>query len=375
VKRFVLVLVPLALVFSGCAVPVIKPPTYLSDKGAVFNGNIYSDVSGDAEYSWGITFQNGGGGTSSRTVTLTAGQPGAVSTPFTLLDPDTTYHLTLCAQDHQENPPRRVCSRPTDFHTPPAGGRSGIAFGGAGGTWVMDPDGANKTFLAAGSWASWSPDARRLVVQGSSNNQSVIIRMNSDGSDKVNLTPEDGTFTRPMWSPDGRKIAFVAYHAGQGSAIWVMNADGSNKTLLAADNANEAQATWRPDGEQIAYTTDAGISVMNSDGSNQHNISTLAGDYESAWSPDGSKILFKHGGQLWTMKPDGSNRTVLSTLVNQDDWGSWSPDGTKIAFVSYRAGHFGPEVWKMDANGANPVALTNGVSFGFADFPAWSPRP
>jgi Tol biopolymer transport system component len=72
------------------------------------------------------------------------------------------------------------------------------------------------------------------------------------------------------------------------------------------------------------------------------------------------------------MSPDGSNRTDLSPIYNQDDYGSWSPDGGKIAFVSYRAGQ--QDVWKMDANGANPINLTNGI-FGGATFPVWSPRP
>ena len=326
-KRLVPVLVPLALVFSGCALPVVKPPTYLSDKGAVFNGDIYSNVDGDADYSWSISFANGGGGTSSHTVTLVSGQRGAVSTPFTLLDPNTTYHLTLCAADHQENPPRRVCSKPTDFQTPPAGGRSGIAYEGSGGIWTMNADGSNKAFLTAGAFPSWSPDGTQIAVQGTLNGQSGIIRMNADGSNKVNLTPEAGFAGRPAWSPDGTKIAFTHRQSGPDGAIWVMNADGTNKKLLAAANTGEAQATWRPDGEKIAYTTDIPnpndpnrhkqIFVMDPDGSHQTNISNnLGDDYESAWSTDATKILFKHDGDLWTMKPDGSNRTDLSPIFN-----------------------------------------------------------
>ena len=143
-KRLVVVLVPLSILISGCSFGIIKAPTRLSDKGAVFNADVYSNIDGDTDYSWGIGFENGGGGTSTRTVKTVNGQPSAVSTPFTILDPDTAYHLTLCTQDHGENPPRQVCTKATDFRTPPAGGRSGIAFVRGGLLWVMDADGANK---------------------------------------------------------------------------------------------------------------------------------------------------------------------------------------------------------------------------------------
>jgi hypothetical protein len=128
VKRLVLVLVPLAGVLSACALPVAKPPTYLSDKGSVFNGNVYSSGNGDVEYRWGISFENGGGGTITRTVGVADQKPAAVSTPYPLLNPSTTYHLTLCAKDFLEDPRIEVCSKPYDFQTPPAGGRSGIAY-------------------------------------------------------------------------------------------------------------------------------------------------------------------------------------------------------------------------------------------------------
>ena len=39
-------------------------PPIVSDKGAVFNGDVYSSGNGDVEYWWGLSFENGGGGTS-----------------------------------------------------------------------------------------------------------------------------------------------------------------------------------------------------------------------------------------------------------------------------------------------------------------------
>jgi hypothetical protein len=90
----------------------------------VFNADVYSNVDGDTDYWWRISYSNGGGGTSLRTVRTVNGQPSAVSTPFTILDPDTAYELTLCTQDHQENPPRRSApTRPISGPPRPAAGR------------------------------------------------------------------------------------------------------------------------------------------------------------------------------------------------------------------------------------------------------------
>ena len=38
----------------------------------------------------------------------------------------------------------------------------------------------------------------------------------------------------------------------------------------------------------------------------------------------------------------------------------WSPDGTKIAFVSDRNGDRGSQIYVMDADGKNPISLTDG---------------
>ena len=56
--------------------------------------------------------------------------------------------------------------------------------------------------------------------------------MNADGSGKRNLTRNAAWDSRPSWSPDGRKIAFVSDRDGRLEAH-VMNADGSGQRSLA----------------------------------------------------------------------------------------------------------------------------------------------
>ena len=83
---------------------------------------------------------------------------------------------------------------------------------------------------------AWSPDGRKLAFLYSSCGQfcSNLYVVNSNGSGLRNLTsklgaggygPGAGLASDPVWSPDGRKIAFVRVSKRLG--VYVVNADGS----------------------------------------------------------------------------------------------------------------------------------------------------
>ena len=56
----------------------------------------------------------------------------------------------------------------------------------------------------------------------------------------------------PVWSPDGRRIAFLSRRDGN-KALYVMNADGSGQRRLTRDASNSATPAWSPDGRTIAF--------------------------------------------------------------------------------------------------------------------------
>ncbi len=131
---------------------------------------------------------------------------------------------------------------------------------------------------------------------------------------------------------------------------------------------------------RIAFATNRDgnweIYVMNSDGSNPHNVTNNPGrDSHPTWSPDGSKIAFQSerdgNWEIYVMNSDGSEQMRLTNDRGVDQSPTWSPDGTKIAFVSDRGGRH--SVWTMNSDdGSEPVDVTG--SYVNSRWPAWGPR-
>ena len=67
--------------------------------------------------------------------------------------------------------------------------------------------------------------------------------MNVDGSNQINLTNNPAKDDNPVWSPDGKQIAFNSDRDGN-QEIYVMNADGSNPTNLTKSRGYDYSPAW-----------------------------------------------------------------------------------------------------------------------------------
>jgi TolB protein len=169
------------------------------------------------------------------------------------------------------------------------------------------------------------------------------------------LTSNNASDAYPLWSPDGRKIAFSSNREGK-SEIYVMDADGSNVTRLT--KLGTSQPAWSSDGTKIAFIR-PGIERMNgysppqvfavdADGSNVRMLTSSPNPAgEPCWSPEGAKVAFimfvdRIGTRtnIFQVDSDGGNLKRLTAGPAHDRRPSLSPDGSKLAFQSNRDGNY-----------------------------------
>ena len=172
---------------------------------------------------------------------------------------------------------------------------------------------------------------------------------------------------RPVWSPDGSRIAFESNRAGKRD-IFVLATSGAREGLarnLTQNPADDREPAWSPDGKRIAFVSDRGGSaeiyiMLSSSGPAARLMACPEGCSGPAWSPDGRRIAFssqREGGRhIWSIGVGGNDARRLTFGVGEEWSPAWSPDGKRILFTTDRAGSF--EIYAMDADGSNLKNLT-----------------
>ncbi|MDX1677982.1 TolB family protein, partial [Arsukibacterium sp.] len=161
----------------------------------------------------------------------------------------------------------------------------------------------------------------------------------------VNINVQQGSWMNITVSPDGKTLAFDLL-----GDIYTMPVSGGKATALTNDIAWNMQPVFSPDGKTIAFTSDrAGgdnIWLMNADGSDPRAVTneTFRLLNSPAWSPDGQFIVArKHftasrslgAGEVWQYHVSGGNGVMLTERPNdQKDLGepAFSSDGKYIYF-------------------------------------------
>ena len=258
-----------------------------------------------------------------------------------------------------------------------------------GPIYVMRADGSGQRPLTHSRSTDkvpvWSADGKRIaftrLVQGKGLAGLGIYTMNADGSEQRKLV--SGAF--PAWSPDGRRIVLLRFLSEINSEIYVVNADGSGSRRLTTTRSPESAASWSSDGTMLAFdrSTPVGVAehdlyVMNADGTHVRRLTGYPQELIStdpAWSPNGNTIAFVNGnGEISTIAADGNNYRSLRkqrdlTADVYDLVPAWSPDGSRIAFVHDNADEMVTDLYVVEADGSGLQRLASHVG---ADLPAWS---
>jgi Tol biopolymer transport system component len=228
-----------------------------------------------------------------------------------------------------------------------------------------------------------------------------VYVMDADGSNGTRLTSGGGW--DPVWSPDGRTIAYTLVRDGS-AAIGVIPAvaGGSDPQILLNRPGYDGQPAWSPDGQTIVFVSDwraydflYDLYAMDADGGNIRAIregnffatgapiGDLRLSYNPVWSPDGRQLAFAacapgfcdcFPGAIGVMEyplPVGEGLDSWRALTIGQGLSSptWSPDGKTIVFAASTCGQCAPDLRFVSLDGSSQGSvLTNGSS------PAWRPN-
>ncbi|HVO55210.1 MAG TPA: hypothetical protein VMT37_12440 [Solirubrobacterales bacterium] len=210
----------------------------------------------------------------------------------------------------------------------------------------------------------------------------------------TNLTDfEEGkgfTAEQPIWSPDGKKVAFVSNFTKSGPGeknVFVMDTTATDQAINLATQITPYGSggktihdlAWSPDGSRIAYTrgnssSDYGVWVVNADGTTTFPlaIGSPGEAKHPTWSPDSSKIAYSSGNQIYVASSTGGLGTALANSPGREP--AWSPDGTKIAFdlPNGIADYVNLRIVNADGSGS-PTTVVDPFPYSEWTFAAWSP--
>jgi serine/threonine-protein kinase len=264
----------------------------------------------------------------------------------------------------------------------------------ATGAAVPVVEGVLQSPVSGAAQYSFSATGSLVYVSGGvQGTQSTLVWVGRNGAEQPLPAPAHA-YTSPRLSPDGRRVAVGITESE--SHIWLYDLSQETLTRLTFEGNLNNRPVWTPDGKRIAFESNKegplNLFWQLADGSGGLERLTTSADTQTpnSWSPDGQLLAFLEvtpttGLDIWVLRmgdPSAGSGQVPSTSSGQvrktqpflrtpfnEGAPRFSPDGRWLAYISDESGHIEIYVQPYPGPGGKWQISTEGGTE-----PVWNPN-
>ena len=215
-----------------------------------------------------------------------------------------------------------------------------------------------------------------------------IYKVDAKGGTASVVTMSDAHDYMPVWSPDGKSIAFASDRNGNFD-VYLVSAEGGAAKRLTYHSSGDFPNSFTPDGASVLFTSARLDYVKNLmfpsgvlpelysvpvKGGKETQVLSIPAE-EAKWNKAGDRLVFhdrkgyedtwrKHqtssvARDVWMYNKKENSYTKLTDFAGEDRSPVFSPDESELFYLSEKSGSF--NVWKMSVS--NPSQSTQVTSF------------
>lgn len=243
--------------------------------------------------------------------------------------------------------------------------------------WIVDVEGKRLRELTPGNWRDssplWSPDGKKIAFISDRDGSSQIHIVWLDTREVAQLTHVENTPGSLSWSPDGKSLAFTVFIPDEKPILSVKLPRKPKGAKWAEPAIIIDRLSWRSDGRGPLPKGNSHIFIIDAEVGGTPSQLT-SGDYshgDPEWSADGQKIYFsairkpepeyeQGNSEIYSVDIKTLEIEALTDRKGPDRGPLVSPDGKWIAYAGYDdkdyTSHLS-DIYLMDTAGGNKRLL------------------